>query len=364
MTEINPSKAPGSAYMPQSVDPLKGEVPAVTYARAREDAISVADKKEEEYQAPSSDAPGITPPADKNQDAVDGAIKANPWLNNPNVTALLFLVLLDYQKGMSIQRVTEADMKIVLSEATFKVGMENADLVKKLKDLEADKQFLEAMGNFANAAVAVGSIGMVAAQRSQAQAQTDSSPAGVTRNQEKANMEKLDAKYAPPPENLSPKTPTQTASEISAEAAHASTEASANTKPPEKQSAEAYLNTHGTPEEKAEYRAQKEKLATAQKSYDIEYQTNLTTNQAIERHASDALKSVVNGTIQMISAGITKEQGAVDKLKASNETMQQFWSRIIDSSSKSKEDLQAEISRVLQLLTSWSSETRNRIQRG
>lgn len=352
MTEINPSKAPGSAYTPQSIDPLKGEVPAVTNARARQDAISVADKREEEYQAPSSDAPGITPSADKNQDPVDGAIKANPWLNNPNVTALLFLVLLDYQKEMSIQRVTEADMKIVLSEATFKVGMENADLVKKLKDLEADKQFLEAMGNFANAAVAVGSIGMVAAQRSHAQTQTDSSDAGTTRNQEQDNLNKMKSELF----QSSPAT-SGTVRDDSAKALHTNTTA-------RYQDEAALLATPNDNPDRQKYVGQKEKLATAQKSYDIEYQTNLTTNQAIERHASDALKSVVNGTIQMMSAGITKEQGAVDKLKASNETMQQFWSRIIESSSKSKEDLQAEISRVLQLLTSWSSETRNRVQRG
>lgn len=265
MTEINLNKAPDSAYIPEGVDPLKSEVPAVTYGRLSEDEISVADKKEEEFKAPPPGSPFLDQPdAIGNQEEVEGALKANPWLNNPSVMAVLFLVMLDYQKNMSSQRFTEANMKIALSEMTYEIGMENADLAKKLKDLEADKQFLEAMGSFANAATAALSGAMA-------------------------------------------------------------------------------VNSMRNPSGDQESR--------------------MTTRQ-MQESGTRALSSITDGVIKLMTAGITEEQGALEKLKASNETMQQFWSRLIESSGQTKESLKAEMDKVLQQLVSTSSETRNRIQRG
>lgn len=266
MTEINPSNAPGSAYIPEGVNPLKSEVPAVTYGRLSEDEISAAEKKEEDSKAPPADLPTLSQAnAIGDQEEVDSALKANPWLNNPSVMAVLFLVMLDLQKSMSSQRFTEANMKINLSEMTYELGMENADLAKKLKDLEADKQFLEAMGSFANAATAALSGAMA--------------------------------------------------------------------------------------------------INSARNSAGQDQESRMTTRQ-MQESTTRAISSVTDGVIKLMTAGITEEQGALEKLKATNETMQQFWSRIIENSSQSKESLKAELDKVLQQLVSTSSETRNRMQRG
>lgn len=98
---------------------------------------------------------GATPPPDSPQAATPNAIgqekiaiqemQANPWLKYPNRIGALMVAMLELITIQSNSRFNEAQMQMNLNQGMFKLGLANADLAKKLRDMQADQEFMKAI---------------------------------------------------------------------------------------------------------------------------------------------------------------------------------------------------------------------------
>lgn len=368
-----------SGYTP-SAAPVKGEglVPEIA-PEGRGELMPIRDQITPSESSPTRqvrppDAPELPIPSPKainraaaKKEAADKAKAPNPWMANPSHLSALFVVLFKIQDLASETRLTEAEVKMLIDKFAVQVGMENAELAKKIKDLSADKEMVRAVGSFINAGVAAYQLSGVVGAKAKAEAAKDAAV------KDKIDDQKNNIDTANKAMGDIRKTPEATAAGIV-------NPPMAN--PDTDQQAIAKLKAHGVAlgvpgagdavtAKATEYQKALDDRAKAETEINkLEHQGREEFRMALQHEGQmaqlkgDIIKGLVEGSIGVTTSLYTKEEAEKDKSKVINDALTQLLNKFGDSTGKAKDDLQSQHDKVLQLLVQMSSETMKAHQLG
>ena len=215
----------------------------------------------------------------------------------PNYTGVYFAILFEIQKMASVARHKESEIKQQLEAAMFSIGMENADLQKELKDLAASKEFTQAIGSFINAGAALYQASSLAKARGEADNRAKIGPDGqptdlqkkITAHEERITKleEKANAKVF----------------------AGGSAEEIANAK-------KAWIEKKITPE--------KTKLEDAKGKMRQEIREEMNFMMQSAQAQAKAIEESTRGSVGVVSALFTLEEGSKEKTKSRNDALIQY----------------------------------------
>lgn len=279
-----------------------------------------------------------------------GGDGGNDWLKFPNSIGKLNIALIELQNNMSKTRFQEAKMKMQIEAEMFKLGMENAEFAKMLKDTAAQKELIKAVSSFVQAATHLYQIGNLAQERGRVQEQVFGKD-----NNKIVNFDDDSFKNSVEFQNLP-----QASKDIkiqereirkleNSEGIKVTDKAAQNKK-------ELDDLVKNKPEVHKQIEEQKKKLQTMQEKQWRDFNDEYQKSTSINENKSRLLLGVTEGIVGVVSSFYTQHEGQLEKLRAINETLQQFWSKLDDSISKSKDDSAQLIDKIMQTMIQLNSE--------
>jgi len=331
-------------YIPGQIKETGGVVPLAPEAGEpgliRDELIPSAQAPVKQAKAPPIDAPELVNPTPKARQimAVKREImeqaKKNPWMSNPSFLGAFLATMFELLKNLSTGRFLEAQKKLDLGTALFKLGMQNADIAKELKEMAASKEFAQAVNSFLSAGVNVIHAASMVKMKGEAEREAKANPAFGDKEQTKIT-ERIEAntqKKAQQDKIATDLVAGPTKEEISAA---------------KKQSAKFEKLIE-------EDQGKLDKLKYEQRS---EMRESLRSKEQQYQAGAEAMKQTSQGAVQVYNGLVTLQEGDAEKKKAANETIIQMFNKVDDGVNKTKDDMQAQIDKITQQITQTSSET-------
>ncbi len=293
------------------------------------DALMPSLQQEAKEKPPGVDKPGLPPPIPtpkdvRNEDLrtriLKGLIGSNPAYTGKNYLGILMIKYGDYLDNVSKTRLNESKLEQTIQEFKFKLGIENANFAKTLKDFAAQKEFIAAIGHYVNAAVSFIQIGASVHQRGAAKREAAKSVEAEKQGPQK----KLD--------------------DLTAErdALQGQTGDFAAGSPEEQQQL-----TRIADKDKEIALAQKD-LNLIKHKEDKAYKWELQQREKTVDNLFQAFKGLTDGATRFASGLVTLEEGKLEKAKGVNEALLQVLSKLDDDLRKSRDELLGQLDKFFQ----------------
>lgn len=312
---------------PINIPPLDAPELPIPTAKGRKTEAVKRQIAQEAKNEPESKKQRITETNQSTQAA------SNPWLAYPSNIGTIYAILLELANNMSKVRFSEALVKLLVEEKAFKMGMENADLAEKLKIIAADKEFLRAIGSLLGAATSLYQLKAMAGLQGQAKLDRD--------NLNTETGQKIKDKRI----------------EITQMEQAAAVPKAGEPLPTDKKALKELVANTASPQAKEDIKKQQDLLQKMEQEHQQEYRETLTRQTDEIRYKGDFLKGISQGVVEIASSLYTRKEGELEKDKARNEALMQIFHKLDDSVSKSKDDAQAQLDKILQQIAQYSSET-------
>ena len=267
---------------------------------------------------------------------LSGGSSVNPWMANPNKMAAFYLAMYCYMSNLSKSRFNEAEMRRNMGSLIFDLGLENADLAKSLRDAEGNKELIGACTQLANAVSSFYQIGATVQERGAIAKEYDSGGVhGEYGDLVKTAKNELDAA----------KKNFEDALKVSATETSKMEGVIAKNKQ--------NLATEQSNLDKAQIKLNE---ATQRKSQAIQE----AERQASTRHEilSRGVSSLIESTAGFLKADITFKQANIEKEKAMNEAMIQYFTKLDETMNRSLDNAINNIAQILEKIAQISSETK------
>lgn len=246
--------------------------------------------------------------------ADNSASKPNPWIQHPNSIGAMLIASIAIAKSLSEAKMSDGELNRTLTMKMYKLDMASAEELKKLQDLKASQETLQAVHNFVSAGIAVYQMASILHQKSEDKKEVEQE---IAAQQTKVNNIENDLK--------------------------SNTTSATDTEPQE------LINAKSRQEVEENLKIEKAKLAKMKENQEqMVYDTsrkNLQFNEAKFR----AINEATNGIFTLMGTVMTKEQGVVEKHKAQLEALKQMLMKVRESTNSSIESYNSMIEKSLSL---------------
>jgi hypothetical protein len=268
--------------------------------------------------------------------AITKELENNPAFTGKNYLGMLVAKYFEYMKNMSETRFNESQMAQLVERYIFELGKENAEFAKLLKDQAATKEFINAVNHFVNAGISFIQFGVTLKERGAARREAGEDPSI------KPQKEHYDKTLKEKNEQLKELNEQCGAADRNPQQALTDEQKRAKTERQKVQS-----DVEEFEKKKVEVQAKEDEL----------YHRILQQKARESDPFMQALKSLSEASARVATGLVTLEEGKIEKNKIMNETILQVLNKLDDGIRKSKDDLQAQVDKILQSLTQTIADT-------